>query len=269
MTIRTAAQLAHQAAIAAERAPATIEWYEVRRLELARYWHEAAPLDSLTTEELQAWVDMRRPKVSPTTIHHLLRYVRRLFRVAMQAGWPGRDHTIGVRAPRMVLTRPETMTAEEVLGIIDRMRRTISVRTATRDADLVEALFRTGLRRSEAARAQVGDIDRKRLLLHVRGKNGARTIPLTERALEVLPAIVAVRTPEHVSLILKRWQRRLGEPRLHPHALRHSFATALIDRGVSVAQVARLLGHSPRSIAITQLYYGPGEESLRRAVALL
>lgn len=277
-----------------ERAAGTVTWYRNQRRILLRYYRAEAPLESLTAAELQSWLDVRsrqlyrgRP-INPNTLRHHLRYLRRLFRVAVRHGWSGEVPLAKIVLPPERPYRPDVFGWEEALDLLDRVRRAADpavAETAQHDADLLELVLRTGLRRSEVARLRLDDLDLAAKQLHVRGKTRPRTVPLSDQAMECTQRAlragatgvkrkppageVAKFTPDYISRVFSRWRRRLGDTRLHPHALRHTFGTELVRRGVPIATVARLLGHAPGSFAITMRYYSPAEPALRAAVDLL
>jgi site-specific recombinase XerD len=128
---------------------------------------------------------------------------------------------------------------------------------------LLETAYACGLRLKELLGLQVGDIDSARLVLHIRHGKGQkeRLVPLSPRLLQVLraywreyrpatwlfpgaKATVAL-TDGAVQRICKRTARRAGLAKhVHPHTLRHSYATHLLEAGVDLLSVQALLGHS-------------------------
>ena len=149
-----------------------------------------------------------------------------------------------------------------------------------RDAALLELLYGAGLRVSELCALDTGDVDRDRYgvaMVHVRHGKGdkARQVPLVgaaTRALDAyLPARAALRspqtdgaplfvnaagarlTPRSVQRLVKRWTIAGGvHAAATPHALRHSYATHLLDAGVDLRAIQELLGHA--SLSSTQIY---------------
>jgi integrase/recombinase XerC len=159
-----------------------------------------------------------------------------------------------------------------------------------RDASLLLFLLNTGLRLSELLALQMGDVEigeRKGLVIVRQGKgNRERTIPLNVAARKALQDWLAVRpqkasnfiwtavedesnslTARSVQRILKRLGQEAGIPDLHPHLARHTFAKNLIDSGVGLEKVARLLGHS--NLNTTRIYITPNERDLELAVEKL
>lgn len=151
-----------------------------------------------------------------------------------------------------------------------------------RDRAVLEVLYASGLRVSECCALDLGDVDRDRFgtaLVHVRrGKGGkARQVPLGSQAERALSAYLAARdrlcdartghldahalfvnyrgtrlTPRSVQRMVGRCVITAGTADATPHALRHSFATHLLDGGVDLRSIQELLGHA--SLASTQIY---------------
>lgn len=156
-----------------------------------------------------------------------------------------------------------------------------------RDASLVIFLLNTGLRLSELLALQISDVElseRKGRVTVRQGKgNRERSVPLNADARKALQDWLAVRpqkdskfiwtavedeseslTPRSVQRILKRLGQEAGIPDLHPHLARHTFAKNLVDSGVGLEKVARLLGHS--NLNTTRIYITPNERDLELAV---
>jgi len=162
----------------------------------------------------------------------------------------------------------------------------VAAAAAARDRALLLLLYATGMRRSEAAGLDRSDIDRRRRLIRVRGKGGReRIVPVARTAVtaladyerrwrdERLPirnerAVFLNRRGERLSVrSINRIVRAMAGgdtelARLHPHMLRHSFATHLLARGADLRLVQELLGH--RSLSTTQRYTHLDIEALRR-----
>lgn len=302
MTLGGAIALVEAELVKLRRREGTLAWFADKKRTVLGSWAADAPLDALDAREVQAWFDTRLTGGwSPTTARHFSRFLSRVFRVAARHGWGGTSPLARVTLPAASDARPDVFGWQEALDLIHRLREFADVRvrevgsegapsveqtfsTAQRDADLLELLLRTGLRRSELSRLRPEDVDLRAKSLHVRGKTGARILPLSEQAadcvqrlMHIVPApageqVVVAQgeaqlhqlTPDQVSKVFAKWARRLREPRLHPHAFRHTFATELVRRGTPLPTVARLLGH--RGLQMVMRYYSASEPSLREAV---
>jgi integrase/recombinase XerC len=148
---------------------------------------------------------------------------------------------------------------------------------ALRDRLVIELLYGLGLRRGEATALQVSQIHLSLHQIHILGKGQRwRILPLYPRLEALLKAYLTARSyfsPTHPYLLCTDWgepaypkllyrivRRYLGT---HPHALRHSFATHLLDHGAPVEGVRDLLGHS--SLATTQRYLAITPSQLKDA----
>ena len=146
------------------------------------------------------------------------------------------------------------------------MQRFLDAACPGRDRTLLETAYACGLRLKELLGLQVADIDSARMVLHIRHGKGQkeRMVPLSPRLLELLrsywreyrPALwlfpgikpALALTDGTVQRICQRTARRAGlTKRVHPHTLRHSFATHLLEAGVDLLSVQALLGHSTTS----------------------
>ncbi|HEU5219695.1 MAG TPA: site-specific integrase [Gemmatimonadales bacterium] len=178
--------------------------------------------------------------------------LRFLYQVTLQ-----RPHVIKrlafAKRPRVL---PDVLTRDEVARLLAAAR-------PGRDRTILEVKYSCGLRLRELLGLKVADIDGARMALHIRRGKGQkeRFVPLSARVLEVLRAYwreyrpttylfpgLKPGTPLYdgtVQRLCKRTARRAGlTKRVHPHTLRHSFATHLLEAGVDLLSVQKLLGHS-------------------------
>ena len=152
---------------------------------------------------------------------------------------------------------------------------------------IIELLFSTGIRVSEAVSLNMSHVDAERLVISVRGKgNRERAIPIVCDAFrDVLFQQIAERrnqgapmdgplfisrrgnrlSDESVRTVLRRHATKIGARRITPHMLRHTVATLLLEDGVDLRHIQRLLGHS--SITTTTIYVQVSERSQRQALA--
>ena len=169
---------------------------------------------------------------------------------------------------------PEVLTPDEVREILATCSRRAP--TGVRDRALITVMYRCGLRVSEALDLRPSDIDMKRGIVHVRDGKGhkARSVGIGDGALAVIELWLITRrslglahngTPLFCTLkggpvsddavrnMLRRRAARAGiEKRVHPHALRHSYAFELAEKGTPVNKIQQLLGHS--SLQVTSTY---------------
>ena len=214
-------------------------------------------------------------------------YLRYLHRHGVIAADPGRS----LRAPKGEARLPRVPRQAEAGAWLDRAEAAdlgtddaATAALAWRDLAVLEVLYGAGLRVSECCGLTLESVDYGRRLVTVLGKGAKeRRVPLGEPALAAIrgyvehgrPELVTARTPPD-ALFLNTRGRRLttrdarrivaGHPledgqALHPHALRHAYATHLLEQGADLRAVQELLGHS--DLATTQIYTHLTRERLR------
>jgi integrase/recombinase XerC len=197
---------------------------------------------------------------------------RSFSRFCVRRGILAEDPSRALAFPRLPRRLPRTLPANDLGRALDRLSGEDSA--ALRDRALLELAYSSGLRLSELTGLNCGDVDRASGLLRVRGKGRReRIVPAGAGALAALERHVAAAgrasrrgdEPLFVNLRGRRLsgrtvqrvvRRRLGEVAgglgVTPHALRHSFASHLLDRGADLRAIQELLGH--RSLDSTQVY---------------
>lgn len=223
--------------------------------------------------------------------------VRGLHRFAVDEGDAAADPAAEVRPPKSARRLPKAITVEEVTALLTAVSG--DEPAALRDRALLELLYATGARVSEAVGLDVDDVQPALEasdgipVIRLTGKGSKqRLVPVGRHARQALeaylvrarPALVQARTgsADHAALFVGMRGRRLGRQhvwliiraageragldpaRLSPHVLRHSFATHLLQGGADVRVVQELLGHA--SVATTQLYTKVTADALRDAV---
>ena len=208
-----------------------------------------------------------RNGLAPATIARNLAAVRSFLRYTLG---PNRvpDASLGPRRPQRL---PEAPKREEIESIVDSLDGDGPL--GLRNHALVELVYSAGLRSAEAVGLDLGDIDFEQEHVRVRGKGGKeRVVPLGEEAAHVLARYLREARPElargaNDALFLSTRGRRLDTSTLrrllpHPHRLRHSFATHLLEGGADLRTIQELLGHS--SLSTTQVYSHVDARRLRK-----
>ena len=177
----------------------------------------------------------------------------------------------GVPLPKRGRPLPKFLTESEMTEIFDAPVKA-GDGAAARDRALLELIYSSGLRRSEAVSLNVGDIDFLSGTVRVFGKGSKeRIVPVGTAALEALREFLGARkavadsepvfvnkrqerlSENGLAFVLDRWIRRTAlSKRITPHVLRHSFATHMMNRGCDIRLVQELLGHA--SLQTTQIY---------------
>jgi integrase/recombinase XerD len=258
---------------AARLAPRTLEAYRRDLADLSQFLG-GSPADA-TTEQLQAYVaQMRAEGLAASTIARRVAAIRSFFRHQVLVDARKENPAAELEVPRRRRALPKTLSPGEVERLIDAA--TGVTPRALRDQALVELLYGAGLRVSEAVGLDKAGVDVENRLVRALGKGSKeRIVPLGRPAVDALNRYLARGRPHldrrHRSelflnaqggpltragafLILRKLAEKAGlEPeRVHPHLLRHSFATHLLEGGADLRSVQEMLGHA--DLATTELY---------------
>ncbi len=255
------------------RAPRTVEAYR-RDLGQLREWL-GRPVGTVTTEELERYLaQLRADGLAATTIARRIAALRSLFRHQQLLGTRKDNPAAELDLPRRRRTLPRTLSPAEAERLVEAANG-ITPRDI-RDRALVELLYGAGLRVGEAVGLDKASVDLEQRLVRATGKGGKeRVVPIGRQAAEALRRYLARGRPfldrRHrpelflnarggpltragAFLILRALAARAGlEPeRIHPHLLRHSFATHLLEGGADLRSVQEMLGHA--DLSTTELY---------------
>jgi integrase/recombinase XerC len=254
------------------RRAGTVDFYARQARAVFRFVSRDLALVRLTPAVLQEMIRLaQRGGFSARTIQHYRRWLHRLVVWASkpQRGWFRGPNPVPLATwPQPQPTSPDVIGEAELAAMLER------VRAVPDDHEVVLLAAYSGLRRAELARLHATDFDFARNVVWVRGKVQHEAAPITapirdaarrlvERALArgdsgtpaggfLVPGAGETRRVQWIDRLFRRWARRLGDRRFHPHALRHSLATNLVRAGVEAGVVQRMLRHS--SFATTQRY---------------
>lgn len=221
-----------------------------------------------------------------TTIARRLASMRSFFRFGQREGWTKGNPAKPLRNPRKARSLPHFLSSEDILRLLGAPP--VAEPLGLRDRAILETLYSAGLRVSELAGLNDGDLDLPGGALRVRGKGRReRVAPVGSYAIAALedwrsvrklspkekqgpPAPVFVNkfgrrlTTRSVGRLLEKYLKITGlDRRTTPHTLRHSFATHLLDAGADIRSVQELLGH--KSLVTTQIYTHVSTAGLRAA----
>ena len=226
---------------------------------------------------VRRWMaELARSGLTPSTTARRLAGVRRYFGYLRSVGEIDHDPTELVKAPAKASRLPRVLTQGEVTDLLDRSD--IHDAWDRQDQAVLELLYSSGLRVAELCGLTDGAWDRRRQVVTIRGKgNKERVVPIGEPAAVALaswidgarPLLVAAAQTTFLNRRLHplgpRDVRRIVDRRAsrptHPHALRHTFATHLLDGGADLRVVQELLGHA--DLATTQRYTHVSKDRLR------
>jgi site-specific recombinase XerD len=228
---------------------------------------------------------------APTTVARKLASLRGLLGVQVAAGARSENPAELLRSPKRPQRLPDVLKPAEVASLLDRIPATTPLEL--RDRALFELAYASGLRAEELVMLDTGAVDFDTESVRVEGKGDrTRFVPAGEHALRTLDRYLQAGRPalavDHQigALFLSKSGRRLNTSdvrrrlrtwsrlaarevpalaRAHPHALRHSFATHLLEGGADLRSIQELLGHA--SISTTQVYTRVESERLRYAYA--
>ncbi len=249
------------------------------------------PLARLSAIDVRSQLAALFGENGAATIGRKLSSMRAFCRFLVKRGVIAGNPAAAIRGPKKPKGLPRALDVDDAFRLVEAptsigrtSHRTLSASEEARhallrlrDQAMMELIYSTGLRVSEACGLDVTDIDRDRygvpIVLVRRGKgNKSREVPLggaADRALAAyMPARKALQatdaalfvnatgerlTPRSVQRMVKRWTIAGGvHANATPHGLRHSFATHLLDEGVDLRSIQELLGHA--SLSSTQIY---------------
>jgi len=208
--------------------------------------------------------------------------IRRYFGWARRTGVVDVDPALGLRAPAGEGRLPRVLDGAELRTLLEPETATDDSEPQwrrRRDDALMEMLYGSGLRVSELCSLDLDGVDSRRGVVTVWGKGGKeRRVPMSQAAVEAVKTWITsrreVRTDESGAALflnarggrvrardVRRVMDRRSSRPTHPHALRHTFATHLLDGGADLRAVQELLGHS--DVATTQRYTHVSKERLR------
>jgi integrase/recombinase XerD len=261
------------ALLAARRAPRTVDAYRRDLADLAGWLGK--PPHEASTDDIEGWLaDLRARGQAPSSVARRAAAARAFYRHLVLLGDREDNPAADVQLPRRRARLPRTLSPGEVDRLIDAANATTP--RSLRDRALVELLYGAGLRVSEAVGLERGAVDIDNRLVRCIGKGDTeRIVPLGREGAEALrrylgrgrPYLDRRHRPElflnaqggaltraGAFLILRRLAAKAGlDPaRVHPHILRHSFATHLLEGGADLRSVQEMLGHA--DLGTTELY---------------
>lgn len=246
-------------------------------------------LADLDASVISAWLtSLSKGGLSPRSLARHLSAARGLLQFLTREGLAQQDPTANAARPRLGRRLPKTMSEQDVLSLLDTPPAT-NLR-GLRDRAMLSLMYACGLRVSEIIELEIGDLDLQRGVVTVVGKGQKRRmIPIADVSLDRLTeylnaASQAARamaggqdrawvfpsprggrlTRQGFWKIVRTHARAAGiRGNIHPHRLRHSFATHLLAGGADLRSVQMLLGHS--DISTTEIYTHVTHEHVRRS----
>ncbi|MGF1642814.1 MAG: tyrosine recombinase XerC [Thiotrichales bacterium] len=230
-------------------------------------WVDVGP-----TQLRQYLAALHRDGSAPRSLRRQLSAIRGFYRFLERRGDVAQNPAIGLPLPRLPQRLPKSLELDAVTRLVEFDQ---AGALATRDRAMMELIYSSGLRLAELVALDLDDIDLNAGLVRVTGKgNRQRELPVGRKAIEALRAWLELRADlpgaaRSAAMFLSRDGKRLAarsvqqrmaqwgivrglEQRVHPHRLRHAFATHLLESSGDLRAVQELLGHA--SISATQIY---------------
>lgn len=234
--------------------------------------HFMQPPDRLNAEHIRQYqlYLIRERKVAPSTFNQAMAALRFFYLVTLRKPW-AYDRIPYQKEP---VRLPPALSRQKVAALLSSVRN-------LKHRALLTTCYAAGLRATEAVRLKIDDIDSQRMLIRVNQGKGRkdRYVMLSPRLLALLREYWAAYQPRtwlfpgqitdrpltrHTLNRLTEQARKaagLAQP-LHPHVLRHTFATHLLEQGVNICVIQRLLGH--RSLKSTAIYVHVADDYLKK-----
>ncbi|HAF69355.1 MAG TPA: site-specific tyrosine recombinase XerD [Acidimicrobiaceae bacterium] len=270
--------------------PATLEAYKQDLDEFVRWSEESGYFtpEVITRNDVDSWIaNMQKNGRAQKTMARRISALRRYYQWLMTKKVIHKDPTVKVRTPKGSQRLPRPLQRSEIDQLFDES--TPQNALELRDRIVVELLYGSGLRVAELCALNEESVNLRRQTIEVIGKGSkVRTVPITAYACDLLElwipkgsqAFDDAYTPSgrnsrellvnrrgngigrsDVRRILHRLLRSKGMTERSPHALRHTYATHLLDGGADLRAVQELLGHA--DLTTTQIYTHVSREQLR------
>ena len=226
-------------------------------------------LQGLDRAFIQQYVASRfNAGTSPRSIHRAISAIRAFYQwVCREYNW--NNPATHIHVPKKTHPLPKTLHADQITYLLENK---VSKNNNVRDHAMMELMYSCGLRVSELSGINLDDINLQESTLRITGKGSkVRILPIGTRAVDALKCWLKLRSSntQEVAIFLNRQGKRISargiqlrvkqygmdcalNQKLHPHMLRHSFATHILEAGCDLRSVQELLGHS--KLSTTQIY---------------
>jgi integrase/recombinase XerC len=254
-----------------QASPHTVAGYRRDLAKLLRYMQtqQLTSFDALDANRMRTFVaGEHRAGLAPKSLQRLLSSCRSLFRQLNREGLLAGDPLLGVRGPKVRRKLPQVLDVDEAGALVEADS---GGKLAVRDRAMLELFYSSGLRLSELVGLRWIDLDLDGGEVRVLGKGSkTRIVPVGRHAIAALRALGteegmhadspifrgrggAPISPRTIQLRLKTLALQQGSPKnVHPHLLRHTFASHMLESSGDLRAVQELLGHA--DIATTQIY---------------
>lgn len=222
-------------------------------------------------KHIRHWViTLHQKGLAGKSLQRMLSSTRSFYRYLLKQGLVKHNPALGVQAPKSPRKLP---TAPDVDQTQQMLNTPVSDELEIRDLAILELTYSSGLRLAELLSLNLADIDFAEALVRVTGKgNRTRIVPIGSQAVTAIQTWLNLRaqlvgaeeqavfiskqgkrlSPRAVQKRFELWGKQHGSQHLHPHMLRHSFASHLLESSQNLRAVQELLGHT--NISTTQIY---------------
>lgn len=233
---------------------------------------DCAGWGAITATQLQHHILSCRASLKPRSLALRVAALRSLYRYLLQQQLVDDNPAALIKVPKINKLLPKNLDVDEMSRLLDLDSAEDDL--ATRDQAIMELFYSSGLRLEELVNANLADIDWSERLIRVRGKgNKERILPVGKLAAQALKRWLAVRpayvaadanalflsrqktriSARHVRQRVALWGQRQGlDQQVHPHMLRHSFASHVLESSGDLRAVQEMLGHA--NLSTTQVY---------------
>ena len=240
-------------------------------------------LTQLTRQDLREWlIDLAGEHLSESSKRRMISTVRGFYKFLMIDGHITKNPAEDLIAPQKGLYLPRFLNESEIEALL--ATPDIFTETGLRDRAILELMYSSGLRVSEAVNLKIKDVDLDAGILTTMGKgNKMRRVPVGSSAVEWLTKYFDLRrkhenlrvdncfvsqhgkplTRQNINAFIKEYAKKAGLEGISPHTLRHSFATHLVQNRADIRSVQQMLGHA--DISTTQIYTHMTDAHLRKA----
>jgi integrase/recombinase XerD len=237
----------------------------------------------LERTDLREWlIDLSRTELSESSKRRLISSIRGFYKFLMIDGHITASPAEDIATPQKGFYLPKFLNQTEIETLLSQPD--VSTETGLRDRAILELMYSSGLRVSEAVNLQTRDVDLDLGILTCTGKgNKTRRVPVGASAVEWLKKYLTVRkkhekvdvgnlfvspsgkslTRQVIHSFIKAYSEACGLEGVSPHTLRHSFATHLVQNRADIRSVQQMLGHA--DISTTQIYTHITDEHLKNA----
>jgi len=241
-------------------------------------WNQGAgALKEINPSIIRGFLAHLLQKNSKTTVARKIAALNSFFRFLIKEDFIALNPVQAISAPKPEKVIPSFLSVDEIFSLIEQPDHEKDL--SRRDRAILELMYSCGLRVSEVISLNRGDIDLSQENVKVKGKgNKERMLPIGTKALEAIKEYLTARsnleakrenqekspalflnhrgtrlTTRSIGRMISKYARFLTLFRpIHPHAIRHTFATHLLDAGADLRAIQELLGHS--SLSTTQKY---------------